>query len=54
MQKDAVSWARDEIKTAELQRRLSRGKSTKPVGVTFCLYRAAVALREAFRSGLLK
>jgi hypothetical protein len=48
MQKQAVSWAREEIITTELQRLWNEKH------VSSCMYRAGSALREAFRSGLLK
>lgn len=48
MQEQAVKWARDEIRTVDLQRLFKQKQ------VASCLYRVSIALREAVRSGLLK
>lgn len=46
----SVSWAKEEITTAELGRRFH----LDPHHVNLILYRAASSLREAVKAGLLK
>jgi hypothetical protein len=50
MKKQAVAWAKEEISTATLGKLWDFNSHQ----VTQILYRAAVALREAVREGLLK